>query len=86
MDMANMAERLERKYGLGTNPDKSRGVYRTCERLSNGPYADQAYKIVCEVAVEADGKNQPGVWFRKTVMLRFREAGLLPTKPVLQPR
>lgn len=78
MDLRNIVERLKVKFGLGDDPEKSRRLYAGIERLctDDGPDAERAYRIVGDVAQEADRARNRGKWFRKAVVCRLHEAGL----------
>lgn len=83
MDLLNIAERLKRKFGLGEKPDIALRLYAGIEQTctANGPDAERAYRIVCDVAQEADRATNPGKWFRKAVVCRLSEAGLWRRRP-----
>lgn len=75
MNLDNIAERLEKRFGLGDQPDRRRRLYRTLERLVL-EYGEKAYRIIAEVASDSTHADHPDRWFCKAVVLRLRNAGL----------
>lgn len=76
MDMSNVADRLERKFGLGTRPALRKALYLRLEKLVNDE-GTEAYHIIASVAADAVGKEHPGRYFSKVVCLRLVERGVL---------
>ena len=76
MDMSNVADRLEQRFGLGTRPTLRKALYLRLERLVNDEGVE-AYHIIAGVAADAVGKDHPGRYFSKVVCLRLTERGLL---------
>jgi hypothetical protein len=76
MDMSNIAERLERKFGLGTRPALRKALYERLASLveSEGP---SAYRVIAETAVDSEGKTNPGRYFAHVVITRLHERGIL---------
>lgn len=81
MDLSRIAERLEARFGTGSNPDLRRALYRRLERLiaSEG---EECYIIISTVAADAVGKRDSGKYFSFSVVRRLREHGYL-TDPEL---
>jgi len=71
-----IAERLERRFGLGGNGELRRALYRRLERLADEG-GEPVYRLIAVAACDADGKADPGRWFAKVVCLRLHESGLL---------
>jgi len=76
MDLTRIAERLEVRFGTGTNPPLRLALYRRLERLiaENG---EHAYLIISQVAADAIGKQDEGRYFAYAVVRRLREQGVL---------
>jgi len=76
VDMSDVSRRLELRFGLGTRPDLRKSLYDRLQVLIDreGP---EAYRIVASVAVDAEGKRNPGRYFAKVVVLRLTERGVL---------
>lgn len=76
MDLTRIAERLEVRFGLGTQPHLRQALYRRLERLiaekGEGPYL-----VVSECAADAIGKQDAGRYFAYSVVRRLRERGFL---------
>ena len=72
-----VAGRLERRFGLGGNPELRRALYRRLECMID-EQGEPMYRLVATAAAEASGKEDPGRWFAKVVCLRIRESGLIP--------
>lgn len=73
-----LAERLERKFGLGTRPDLRRTLYHRLEELYSDPaISERVYQVVASAAADAVGKDKPGNYFAFVVMQRLRERGVV---------
>lgn len=73
-----MAERLERKFGVGTRPDLRRSLYQRLDALYSDPeIGERVYQVVASAAADAIGKSKPGNYFAFVVMERLRERGLV---------
>lgn len=73
-----MAERLERKFGLGTRPDLRRSLYQRLDAMYSDPeLGEKVYRVVAGAAADAVGKSKPGNYFAYVVMERLREHGLI---------
>lgn len=74
----SLAERLERKFGLGTRPDLRRALYhRLDDMYSDTAISERVYQVVAAAAADAVGKSKPGNYFAFVVMQRLRERGLI---------
>lgn len=71
-----ISERLVRRFGLGSNPELRRALYRRLEMMVV-EQGEPMYRIVATAAGDADGKQDPGRWFAKVVCIRIRESGLI---------
>lgn len=76
MDMSHVADRLERKFGVGTRPDLRRALYARLEQVIEEK-GEVAYVAVASAAADAIGKENPGRYFARVVMLRLYERGVL---------
>lgn len=76
MDMSQIAERLERKFGLGTRPDLRRALFQKLEKLVE-EQGEHAYVVIASVAVDSEGKENPGRYFCRVVLLRLQERHVL---------
>jgi len=76
MDMSDVSRRLELKFGLGTRPTLRKSLYDRLEQLVDtvGP---EAYHVIATVAADSLGKEHPGRYFSKVVILRLTERGIL---------
>lgn len=72
-----LAQKLERRYGLGSKPDARRTFYRRLE-LACEIHGERVYTAIRTVAAEADGARQPERYFCATALRRLREGGLMP--------
>lgn len=81
MDMTCIAERLERKFGLGTRPALRKALYQRLADIveQEGP---SAYRVVAEAAVDSEGKQNPGRYFAHVVMARLQERGVVPLQEI----
>lgn len=71
-----LAQRLERRFGLGAMPDKRRALYARLELMAAGnPLIEP---LIREAAAEAVGKNHPDRYFCRAVVLKLREANAYP--------
>ncbi len=71
-----IAERLERHFGLGTDPEKRRKLF---ERLEDEveEHGDKAYAIINDCLQGSLSARKRARWFCKSVILRLKEAGFL---------
>ena len=76
MDMTDVAHRLELKFGLGTRPDLRKALYKRLEQVI-GEQGERAYVAVASAAADAIGKENPGRYFARVVILRLYERGIL---------
>lgn len=74
-EYGDVAERLERRFGLGSDPDRRRKLYERLQRACE-QHGDLAYKILTDVACAAQGARSPDRYFCHGVMARLRESGL----------
>lgn len=72
----SVAQRLERKFGVGTDEVRRRGLYARLEREVE-IYGDAVYRIISDVVAGAAGKRSEARWFCRTVILRLKENGYL---------
>lgn len=76
MDMENIAQRLERRFGLGTRADLRKALYQRLEKLCEDE-GEPAYLVIATAAADSEGKNNPGRYFAHVVMLRLMERGIV---------
>lgn len=76
MDLTNVAERLERRFGLGTRPDLRRSLYRRLSDLVEQE-GEAAYHVIASAAADATGKDNPGRYFAHVVMTRLMERRII---------
>lgn len=76
MDMSNVATRLESRFGLGTRPDLRRKLYQRLQDAVDNE-GEAAYVCIATAAADAEGKEHPGHYFARVVMLRLYERGVL---------
>lgn len=75
-DLSCIAERLQRKLGLGDRPDLRRALYVRLERLV-AEKGEGCYYTIATVVEDSNGKLNPGKFFAKIVLLRLMERGYL---------
>lgn len=71
-----LAERLEKRFGLGNNKEARRGLYRRFE-LATELHGERALVQLKTVAAEATGKRKPDRYFCRAALCRLRELGLM---------
>ena len=76
MDMSDIAAKLEQKFGLGTRPDLRRQLYKRLEQIVDQE-GERAFVCIATAAADAIGKNQPGHYFARVVMVRLMERGVI---------
>jgi hypothetical protein len=76
MDLTRIAERLEVRFGLGSNPPLRTALYRRLEILIRDQ-GEGPYQLVSQVAADAIGKKDEGRYFAYSVVRRLREHGYL---------
>jgi len=79
MDLTNVAERLEIRFGLGSNPALRKALYLRLERIVD-EQGERACRVIAEAAVDAQGKREPGRYFCRAVMARLYERGIIVIK------
>ena len=81
MDMSSIAERLQKRFGLGTRPELRRALYMRLEKLVEDE-GESAYMVIASVASDAVGKENPGRYFSHVVLVRLMERGILPAPEI----
>lgn len=76
MDLSRIGHRLEVRFGLGSNPELRRGLYRRIEKLVEAE-GEEVYVLVSQVAADAVGKRDEGRYFAFSVIRRLREHGYM---------
>lgn len=76
MDLQGVCERLVRRFGLGTKPELRKALYMRLERIVEEE-GEPAYLVIATAAADANGKDDPGRYFSKVVMLRLMERGII---------
>ncbi len=83
MDMSDIAERLESRFGLGSRPELRQRLYRDLEsRVYEGEQGERVFEVIASVAADAVGKRDPGRYFAYVVQRRLAERGMIPAKEV----
>jgi hypothetical protein len=80
VSIAAVADRLERRFGLGTRPDLRRALYKRLEQLcceGSPQTTERAYQIIGRTASDASVKSDPAHYFARVVLLRLQEAGIV---------
>jgi hypothetical protein len=73
--MTHIADRLERRFGLGTNPQARQALYRRLAEAVDD-IGEPAYQVVASAAADSLGKDDPGRYFARVVTLRMYERRL----------
>lgn len=76
MDTANVAQRLEKAFGLGTRPTLRKALYSRLETLVEQE-GERAYLIIAQCAQDALNKREPGKYFAHVIVCRLIERGVL---------
>jgi hypothetical protein len=77
-DRTDIADRLERRFGLGTRPTLRKALYQRLGGIVEDE-GEEAYVVVAAAAADAAGKKQPDKYFAFVVMRRLIERGILPS-------
>lgn len=72
-----LAQKLERRFGLGSKPETRRAFYRKLE-LATEIHGERVWTALRIVAAEADGARLKERYFCATALRRLREQGLMP--------
>lgn len=73
-----VADRLERKFGVGTNPAARRALYSMCEAAVR-QFGDTALGAISEtVALAVNARKDPGRYFAHTIKVKLAERGMGP--------
>lgn len=72
-----LADRLQKRFGLGNKPAVRRGLYERLQ-LAVEIHGQPAFTALRTVAAESDGKNKPDRYFCRAAICRLRETGLMP--------
>ncbi len=67
-----IAERLEKRFGLGDIPARRRALYLRLQSLVMF-HGEKVEVLIREAASMAAGKNNPGRYFAKAVVMKLRE-------------
>ena len=76
MDTSHIADRLERRFQLGSRPTLRRALYQRLQALVDEK-GERAYLVIATVADDATGKDDPGKYFAWVVIRRLQERGIL---------
>lgn len=71
-----IAERLQKRFGLGANPQARKNLYHRFE-LAVETHGERAYVQLRTVAEEASRARKPDRYFCRAALCRLREQGLL---------
>jgi hypothetical protein len=71
-----LSERLEKRFGLGANPEARRKLYKRFE-LAVEVHGERALVQLKTVAAEAAGARKPDRYFCRAGLCRLREQGLM---------
>lgn len=74
---SGIAQRLERKFGLGTNKPARRKLYLMLEAAVE-QHGDAAYQAISEAVAQAvAARGDPGRYFARAVKLKLADRGLV---------
>lgn len=74
---AGLAQKLERRFGVGSRPETRRAFYRRLE-LATEVHGERVWTQLRIITAEATGKKAPDRYFCRTALCRLRENGLMP--------
>lgn len=78
METPPVAARLERRFGLGSEPQLRQALYTRLEKLvSESSEGSKVLEVIDSVVCDAVGKSDPGRYFARVVCLRLQERGLM---------
>lgn len=72
-----VAARLQKRFGLGSNPELRRELYARLEAECEGPQGRRVLEVIDSVVRNATGKDDPGRYFAYCVVRRLQEKGLM---------
>jgi hypothetical protein len=75
-EATKIAQQLEARFGLGSQPDKRRNLYNRLG-LAVEVHGERALSQLKTVAAEARAARKPDRYFCRAALLRLREANLL---------
>lgn len=81
MDTQFIAERLERRFGVGSQPTLRRALYLRLQALVEEK-GERAYCVIAEVAADADRARDKGKYFAWVVVRRLIERKLIPVPEI----
>jgi len=71
---SQILSKLTTRFGPGEDPRRRGFLYhRICTLIEE--HGDPAYKVLCEVAAEAAGKEHPAKYFTFSIVRRMSERG-----------
>lgn len=73
----SLRQRLERKYGLGEDPEARRRLFARLQ-LAVEAKGEPAYRALCTVAAEATSARRPDRYFCFSAVRRLAELGMMP--------
>lgn len=71
----SVAARLQRKFGLGDQPKKRMMLFRRLESLVE-KHGDLVVDLISEAVACSVGKDHPGRYFARAIVLKLNEKGL----------
>lgn len=77
-DAQDIAERLERRFGLGTRRELRKALYLRLGALCEQE-GEPAYVVIATAAADAAKAREPGKYFSCVVMRRLMERKILPS-------
>ena len=73
----SVAGRLEKRLGLGTNPELRKALYVKLQQLCEGSEGTKVLECIDTCVSDAHGKSDPGKYFAYVVCRRLQERGLM---------
>lgn len=71
----SVAARLQRKFGLGDQPKKRMMLFRRLEQMVER-HGDLVVDLISEAVACSVGKEHPGRYFARAIVLKLNEKGL----------
>lgn len=81
MDTCNVAQRLEKAFGLGSRPTLRKALYARLEQLVVDE-GERAYLVIAQCAQDSLSKREPGRYFAHVVICRLIERGIVATPDI----
>jgi len=82
VNLENIAERLEQKFGLGDQPAIRRRLYARLERCVE-EFGEVAYIELAKAVGDAPYMDKPAQWFCAVVVRRLKQIGCWPQQKLM---